>query len=88
MILLHKTNILEVVCEFNDMSNNAVRQNTSLLSASLGKMFFAWRFISNENISFWLTISYQKPFVLYVSVFYSQIFTQKLKLRPKVGPRT
>ena len=50
MILLHKTNILEVVCEFNDMSNNAVCQNTSLLSASLGKMFFAWRFISNENI--------------------------------------
>ena len=32
MILLHKTNVLEVVCEFNDMSNNAVRQNTSLLS--------------------------------------------------------
>ena len=47
-------------------------------------MFFAWRFISNENILFWLTISYQKPFVLYVSVFYN--ITKKLKLRPKVGP--
>ena len=57
----------------------------TVLSTSLGKTFFAWRFISNENILFWLTISYQKPFVLYVSVFCSQIFTQKLKLRPKVG---
>ena len=58
---------------------------TTVLSTSLGKVFFAWRFIFNENILFWLTISYQKPFVLYVSVFYSQIFTQKLKLQLKVG---
>ena len=58
---------------------------TTVLSTSLGKTLFAWRFNSNENILFWLTLSYQKPFVLYVSVFYSQIFTQKLKLRPKVG---
>ena len=59
-------------------------QESTVLSTSLGKTFFAWRFISNENILFWLTISYQKPFVLYVSVFYSQIFTQKLKLRQKL----
>ena len=58
---------------------------TTVLSTSLGKTFFAWRFTLNENILFCLTISYQKPFVFYVSVFCSQIFTQKLKLRPKVG---
>ena len=58
---------------------------TTVLSTSLGKTFFAWRFILNENSLFWLTISCQKPFVFYVSVFCSQIFTQKLKLWPKVG---
>ena len=58
---------------------------TTILSTSLGKTFFAWRFILNENILFWLTISGQKPFVFYVSVFCSQVFTQKLKLWPKVG---
>ena len=58
---------------------------TTVLSTSLGKTFFAWCFILNENILFWLTISYQKPFVFYVSVFCSKISTQKLKLRPKVG---
>ena len=49
------------------------------------KTFFAWHFILNKNILFWLTISSLKPFVFYVSVFCSQIFTQKLKLWPKVG---
>ena len=49
------------------------------------KDVFAWRFILNENILFWLTISCQKPFVFYVSVFCSQVFTQKLKIQPKVG---
>ena len=58
---------------------------STVLSTSLGKTFLAWRFILNENILFLLTISYQKPFVFDVSVFYSQIFTQKLKLRPKVS---
>ena len=73
------------------MQNCAARFVTlpTVLSTSLGKtfffFFFAWRFILNENILFLLTISYQKPFVFYVSVFYSQTFTQKLKLRPKVG---
>ena len=52
---------------------------------SLGKTFFAWRFILNENILFWLTISYQKSFVFPVSVFCSQLFALKLNLRPKVG---
>ena len=32
-------------------------------------MFFAWHFILKETILFWLTISYQKPFVFFVSVF-------------------
>ena len=41
---------------------------------------FAWRFILNENILFWLTSSDQKPFVFSVSVFYSQIFILKLNL--------
>ena len=57
----------------------------TVLSTSLGKTFFAWRFILNENILFWLTISYQKPFVFSVSVFCSQIFTLKLNLWPKIG---
>ena len=46
----------------------------------LGKTFFVCRFISNENLLFWLTISYQP-----ISVFCSQIFTLKLNLRLKVG---
>ena len=61
------------------------RNNPTVLSTSLGKTFFAWRFILNENILFWLTISKQKPFVFSVSVFCSQIFTVKLNLRPKIG---
>ena len=58
--------------------------NRLLLSLSLGKTFFAWRFISNENLLFWLTISYLKPFVFSISVFCCQIFTLKLNLRLKV----
>ena len=58
---------------------------TTILSTSLGKTFFAWRFILNKNILFWLTISYQKPFVFSVSMFCFQIFTLKLNLRSKVG---
>ena len=62
-----------------------LKMSSTVLSTSLGKTFFAWCFILNKNILFWLTISCQKPFVVYVSVFCSQIFTQKLKLQPKVG---
>ena len=58
---------------------------TTVLSTSLGKTFFAWRFILNENILFLLTISYQKPFVFSVSVFRFQICTQKLNLSPKIS---
>ena len=54
-----------------------------VLSASLGKMFFAWDSILNENILFSLTISYQKPFAFSVSVFCSQMFTLKLNLCQK-----
>ena len=32
----------------------------TVLSTLLGKMLFAWRFILDDNILFWLTISYQK----------------------------
>ena len=56
----------------------------TVLLTSLGKTFFAWHFILNENILFRLTISYQKPFVFSVSVFCSQIFTVKLYLQPKL----
>ena len=59
--------------------------HATVLSISLGKTIFAWRFILNENILFWLTISYQKSFVFSVSVFCSQISTQNLNLRPKIG---
>ena len=48
-------------------------------------VFFACRFILNENILFWLTIPNQKPFVFSVSVFCSQICTLKLNLSPKIG---
>ena len=56
---------------------------TTVFSTSLGKKIFVWRFILNENILFWLTISYQKIFVFSVSVFCSRIFTIKLNLRIK-----
>ena len=56
---------------------------TTVFSTSLGKTFFALRFILHENILFSLTISYQKPFFFSVSVFCSQICTLKLNLRPK-----
>ena len=62
-----------------------VTVTSTLLSISLGKTFFAWRIILNENILFCLTISYQKPFVFSVSMFCSQIFTLKLNLWPKIG---
>ena len=55
----------------------------TVLSTLLGKTVFAWRFILNENILFWLTISYQKPFVFPVSVFCSQVVTLKLKFYSK-----
>ena len=57
----------------------------TVLSTSFGKTFFAWRFILNESVLFWLTISYQKPFVFSVAVFCSQICTLKLNLSPKIG---
>ena len=57
----------------------------TVLSTSLGKTFFAWHFILNENILFWLTTSNQKPFIFSVSVICSQIFTVKLNLWPKIG---
>ena len=63
-----------------------IRYRSTVLSTSLGKTFFAWRFILNENILFWLTISNQNPFVFSVSVFCSQICTLKLNLRPNIGP--
>ena len=46
---------------------------TTVLLTSLGKTFFAWRFILNENILFWMTIFYQKPFVISVCVLFSNI---------------
>ena len=42
-----------------------------ILWTSLGKTFLAWRFILKENIVFLVTISYQKPFVIFVSAFFS-----------------
>ena len=56
----------------------------TVLSTSLGKTFFAWRFILNDDILYRLGISYQKPFVFSVSVFSSQICNLKLNLRPKL----
>ena len=47
------------------------------------KDVFAFRFILNDNILFWSYISYQKPFVLNVSVFCSQICYPKIKFTAK-----
>ena len=47
--------------------------------------FFCLTFILDDNLLFWLTISYQKPFVFSVSLFCFQIFTIKFNLWPKVG---
>ena len=59
------------------------------LHHSEGLFFFfllAWRFSLNENILFWLTLSYmyQKPFVFSASMLCFQIFLI-LNLRPKIG---
>ena len=37
--------------------------NTYCFDITRKDVFFAWRFILNENILFRVTISYQKPFV-------------------------
>ena len=37
--------------------------DTTVLLTSLGKTFFAWRFILNENSLFWLTISCHLSFM-------------------------
>ena len=47
--------------------------------------FFAWHFILNGIINFWLTISYQGPFVFTVSLLCFQIFSVNLILWPKMG---
>ena len=57
----------------------------TVLSTSLEKTFFAWRLTLNKTGLFSLTISYQKPFVFSVTMFFSQIFALKLNLRPKSG---
>ena len=56
-----------------------------MLLTSREKTFFAWRFILNGIIDFWLTISYQEPFYFTVSLLCFQIFTVKLILWPKMG---
>ena len=45
------------------------------------KDVFTWRFILNKTILFWLTISYQEPFIFFVSALCLQIFAVKLILR-------
>ena len=56
---------------------------TTVLSTSLGKTFFAWHFNLDENLLFWLTISYQKAFVFSVfCVLFSNIYT-KIKFTAK-----
>ena len=60
-----------------------IDQNFStVLSTSLGKTLFAWPFILNENILFWLTISNQKPFLFCFSVLLSNIYS-KIKFMAK-----
>ena len=56
-----------------------------MLSSAFGKMYFIRHFILNGKIDLWLTISYQKQFVVSVPVLSFQIFTAKLILWPKMG---
>ena len=60
-------------------------QVPTVLSTSLGKTVFAWCFILDENILFWMIISCQKLFVFSVYVFCSTKCFQKLNLWPNVG---
>ena len=55
----------------------------TVLSTSPGKMFFAWRFMLNENTLFCSTISNQKPFVFSVSVFLFSNIYSKMKFTAK-----
>ena len=48
------------------------------------RYFFAQRFILIESILFWLTRSYQKPFVFSVSVFYFSNMYPKIKFTAKI----
>ena len=45
------------------------RDVITILLASFGKIFFAWRFTLNDYILFWLTLSYQKLFFLLCALF-------------------
>ena len=90
MLLIYRSAHLHItVSSFKSVNSTKcskiIASHTTVLSTSLGKTVFAWPFILNENILFWLTISYQKPFVFSVSVVCSQILTLKLNLRPNIG---
>ena len=49
------------------------------------KDVFAWRFILNDNVSFWLTISFPEPFVCFYALFSNTVFTVKLILMQKMS---
>ena len=59
------------------LSINHLAWSPTVLSTSFGKTFFAWRFILNENVLFWLTIFNPEPFVFSVSALCFQIFIVK-----------
>ena len=65
-------NYMTVVSEANASTHNA--------STSFGKTFFAWCFTLNGKNALWLTISYQKPFVVSVPALCFQIL-----IWPKMG---
>ena len=83
--LKNKKGIINMSSADYILSSTSVFTLLSFRHHSPGKMVFAWSFISNENILFWFTISYQELFVISVSAFCFQIFTLKLNLRPKFG---
>ena len=60
-----------------------IRLAPTVLSTSLGKTFFAWRFVLNENILFLFNVSYQTPFMLLCFCdLFSNIYT-KIKVTAK-----
>ena len=60
------------------------KKKPTVPSTSLGKMFYACRFILNAQIYFQLTIFHQEAFLFSVSVLCCQIFNLKFTIKKNV----
>ena len=64
------------------VSGERLCRSTTVLSTSLGKTFFAWRFILNENILFRMTISSETICLFCFCVLFSNMYP-KIKFMAK-----